>query len=56
MVCNVALAQGQIAYRRRDFAAAKQYVETARPVFERPGAEPYQKRAFEVLRSALGGH
>jgi DNA-binding winged helix-turn-helix (wHTH) protein len=52
---NVALAQGQIAYRRRDFAAAKQYVETARPVFEGPGAEPYQKRAFEVLRAALGG-
>jgi ATP/maltotriose-dependent transcriptional regulator MalT len=53
---NLALAKGQIAYRRGDLVAARQYLETARPVFDRPEAEPFQKRTFDNLRAAVGRH
>jgi len=47
------LEQGEIAYRRRNYDAARTYVQTVTPVFDRKDAEPYQKRAFESLRAAL---
>jgi hypothetical protein len=47
------LAQAQIAYRRRDYDAARAFVQTVTPVFTRNDAEPYQKRAFESLKAAL---
>jgi hypothetical protein len=53
---GVTLAQAQISYRRRHFAAAKADVQTVAPVFTRKGAEPYQKRAFESLQDALNQH
>jgi ATP/maltotriose-dependent transcriptional regulator MalT len=50
---NVALAQGEIAYRQGDYAAARKYVRTAAPVFSRADAEPYQKHTLESLTTAL---
>ena len=50
---NVTLAQGEIAYRQRDYAAAWQYLEAAAPVFEKPDAERYQTLAVEALRARL---
>jgi ATP/maltotriose-dependent transcriptional regulator MalT len=50
---NVALARGEIAFRQGDYAAARKYVETARPVLTRADAEPYQKHALEELASAI---
>ncbi|HEY4837276.1 MAG TPA: hypothetical protein VIH72_01635, partial [Candidatus Acidoferrales bacterium] len=53
---NLDLALGQIAFRRGDFAAARKYVQSARPVFTRPDAEPYQKHALELLSAAIEKH
>ncbi len=53
---NLDLALGEIAFRRGDFAAARKYVQSATPVFTRPDAEPYQKRALEVLSAAIEKH
>jgi eukaryotic-like serine/threonine-protein kinase len=50
---DVALVQAQIAYRHRDYDAARSLVQTVSPVFTRNDAEPYQKRAFESLKAAL---
>ncbi len=50
---NVALARGEIALRRGDWAAARKYAETAAPVFRRTGAEPFQKHALEALTTSL---
>jgi ATP/maltotriose-dependent transcriptional regulator MalT len=50
---NVTLAQAEISYRRGNYAAARTYLQTATPVFARKGAEPYQKRAVESLKTAL---
>jgi serine/threonine protein kinase len=53
---NLDLALGEIAFRRGDFAAARKYVQSATPVFTRPDAEPYQKRALEILSAAIEKH
>src|SRR5712671_2042588 len=50
---GVTLAQAEIAYRRGNYDAARDYVQTVTPVFTRKDAEPYQKRALESLRTAL---
>jgi serine/threonine protein kinase/DNA-binding winged helix-turn-helix (wHTH) protein len=50
---NATLAQAEIAYRRGNYDAARNYVQTVTPVFTRKDAEPYQKRALESLRAAL---
>jgi hypothetical protein len=50
---NVALDQAEIAFRHGDYAAAKKYLDTARPVFSRPDAEVYQKHAMETLAGQL---
>jgi hypothetical protein len=50
---NVELAEAQIAYRQRDFAAARSFLRQAEPEFSKPGAEPYQKHAVDALRAAL---
>ncbi len=50
---NVALAQGEIAYRSGDYQEARKYLQSAAPVFSRPEAEPYQKHALETLRAAI---
>ncbi|HWC98640.1 MAG TPA: winged helix-turn-helix domain-containing protein [Candidatus Sulfopaludibacter sp.] len=50
---NVTLAQAQIAYREGDYAAAQKYLQSARPAFAKPDAEPYQKHAVESLAAAL---
>lgn len=53
---NLDLALGEIAFRRGDFAAARKYIQSATPVFTRPDAEPYQKRALEILTAAIEKH
>jgi tetratricopeptide (TPR) repeat protein len=50
---GVTLAQAEIAYRRGNYDAARNYVQTVTPVFTRKNAEPYQKHALESLRAAL---
>jgi DNA-binding winged helix-turn-helix (wHTH) protein/serine/threonine protein kinase len=50
---NVELAEAQIAYRESDYTAARKHLESARPVFSKPDAEPYQKRAMEALAASL---
>jgi eukaryotic-like serine/threonine-protein kinase len=50
---NVTLGQAEIAYRRGNYDAARSYVQAVSPVFTRKDAEPYQKRAFESLKSML---
>ena len=50
---GVTLAQAEIAYRRRNFDAARADVQTVTPLFARKDAEPYQNRAFESLKAAL---
>jgi hypothetical protein len=50
---EIALAKGQIAYRRGDIAAVKQYLAIARPDVERPRADLFQKHEFETLAAAV---
>jgi ATP/maltotriose-dependent transcriptional regulator MalT len=50
---NVALAQAEISYRQGDYAVARKYLQSARPVFSKVDAEPYQKHALETLTVAL---
>jgi serine/threonine protein kinase/DNA-binding winged helix-turn-helix (wHTH) protein len=50
---SVSLARAEIAYRHRNYDAARGYVQTVAPVYTRKDAEPYLKRAFESLKAAL---
>lgn len=50
---GITLSQAEIAYRRHDYDAARNYLEMVAPVFSRKDAEPYQKHAFESLKAAL---
>ena len=50
---GVTLERAKIAYRSRNYEAARSYVQSVAPVFSRQDAEPYQKHAFESLRAAL---
>lgn len=49
---NVELSLADIALRRSDRAAARKHLDAAAPVFQRPEAEAFQKRAYERLRAA----
>ena len=51
---DVTLAQAQIAYKRGKYDAARALTASITPVFSRADAEPFQKRAFESLKSELG--
>jgi tetratricopeptide (TPR) repeat protein len=50
---DIKLAQAEIAYRRRDYKTARDYVQTVTPVYTRKDAEAYQKHALEALTAAL---
>ncbi|MBZ5725298.1 MAG: winged helix-turn-helix domain-containing protein [Acidobacteriia bacterium] len=50
---NVALAQGEIAYRSGDYEEARKFLQSAAPVFSRPEAEPYQKHVLDTLSAAI---
>jgi len=50
---GISLSQAEIAYRRHDYDAARNDLQTAAPFFTRKDAEPYQKHAFESLKAAL---
>jgi hypothetical protein len=50
---NVALAQGEIAWRQGDYTSARKYVDSAAPVFHRADAEPFQRQALDTLSAAI---
>jgi eukaryotic-like serine/threonine-protein kinase len=50
---NITLADAEIAYRRGDYAKARQLVESAAPAMTRPDAEAYQRRKLQMLQVAL---
>jgi DNA-binding winged helix-turn-helix (wHTH) protein/serine/threonine protein kinase len=50
---GVTLERAEIAYRHRDYQAARGFLENVAPVFTRKDAELYQKHAFESLKAAL---
>ncbi len=50
---DVILAQAQIAYKRGKYDSARTLTESVTPVFSRADAEPFQKRAFDSLKSEL---
>ncbi len=50
---NLDLSRAEIAYRRGDYSAARNDIQSAIPVFTRADAEPYQKRKLEKLRASL---
>jgi tetratricopeptide (TPR) repeat protein len=53
---NVALKRGQIALRQEDYAAARKYLEMAKPLVARPNAEAYTKHEVEELAAAVAKH
>jgi serine/threonine protein kinase/DNA-binding winged helix-turn-helix (wHTH) protein len=50
---NVELAKAQIAFLRKDFAAARKHLDAAKPGFSVPKAEAYQVRAVTMLDASL---
>jgi serine/threonine protein kinase/DNA-binding winged helix-turn-helix (wHTH) protein len=50
---DIKLAQAEIAYRHREYKAARDYVQAVTPVYTRKDAEAYQKHALEALTAAL---
>lgn len=46
---NVNLSLAEIDYRRGNYAAAREHIEPAIPVFSRLDAEPYQKKRLQKL-------
>jgi DNA-binding winged helix-turn-helix (wHTH) protein/serine/threonine protein kinase len=50
---DVKLSQAEIAYRRRDFDAARRSLQGLDTVFLQKDAERYQKHAFESLKADL---
>ncbi|SPE25760.1 hypothetical protein SBA3_1210033 [Candidatus Sulfopaludibacter sp. SbA3] len=50
---GIALAQGEIAARRGDYAVAKNYAETAARVFDLPNAAVPDKQSLRELRAAI---
>jgi DNA-binding winged helix-turn-helix (wHTH) protein/serine/threonine protein kinase len=53
---NVTLAQAQIAYARKDYKSARDFVRQSEPAFLRADAEPYQKRVWQALKSNLAAN
>ncbi|HEX4595814.1 MAG TPA: protein kinase, partial [Bryobacteraceae bacterium] len=50
---NLDLSKAEIAYRRKEYASARKYLQSARPILSRADAEAYQKLALEKLTAAL---
>jgi hypothetical protein len=50
---GVTLMQGQIAFKKKDFATARKDLQAVTPVFSRPNAEAYEKHAVESLAAEL---
>lgn len=50
---NLDLARAQIAFARRDYAAARKHLDAAKPGFSVPRAETYQVRAVSLLDASL---
>jgi serine/threonine-protein kinase len=56
VTASIALAQGQIAARRGDYTLAQHYLAIAAPTFERPKADPLDKKTVEELKSTIDSH
>ncbi len=52
---GVTLAQADIAYRHRNYDAARTNLQTVTPVFTKKNADPYLERSFETLKASLDG-
>jgi len=50
---NVDLARAQIAYSKKDFDTARGHLAKCKAAFARAEAEPYQRRAYAKLETAL---
>ncbi len=50
---GVELLQAEIAYQRRDYAAARKYIQAIAPVFTRKDAEAFERHRFEALSSEV---
>jgi serine/threonine protein kinase len=53
---GITLAQSEIAARSGDFAQAGKLLESIRPVFSRPDAEPYQRHKLEEISALVNSH
>ncbi len=53
---SIALAQGEIAARRGDYALAEHYARIAAPAFERPDAAMPDRQEVEALKKAIEAH
>ena len=53
---SIALAQGEIAARKGDYALARRYVQTAAPVIDQPNSDESDKQAIAKLRSTIDLH
>jgi serine/threonine protein kinase len=53
---NLELARAQIAFAKRDYAAARAHLDAAKPGFSVPNAETYQVRAVTLLDADLHAH
>jgi eukaryotic-like serine/threonine-protein kinase len=51
---GITLAQAEIAAKKRDYARAKQFLDSVRAVFSRPDTETYQKRKVEEISAMIG--
>jgi serine/threonine protein kinase/DNA-binding winged helix-turn-helix (wHTH) protein len=50
---GVTLLQAEIAYRRKDYASARKYLQTVTLIFNRKDADPYEKHELESLVAEL---
>jgi hypothetical protein len=52
---NVDLARAQLAFARKNYAAASDYLAKAKPAFDSPNAELYQRQTITKLEDAIKG-
>jgi hypothetical protein len=53
---SVALAQAEIAVRRRDYVLAGRYIQEAAPTFESPEANVLDRQELHRLKNAINSH
>jgi serine/threonine protein kinase len=56
VAASIALAQGQIAALRGDYAQAQRQVRTAAPMIDRPDSDMSDRRALATLKSEIESH
>jgi hypothetical protein len=53
---GVALAQAEIAAKRGNWGAAREFLDAARPAFSKPDAEEYQRQKLQSLSAGIASH